>query len=31
MEEVRNEVLHRLMLRFAQVERGNPEAEAAET
>src|SRR5260370_5162455 len=31
MEEVRNEVLHRLMLRFAQVERGNPEAESAET
>jgi len=26
MEEVRNEVLHRLMLRFGQVERGNPEA-----
>ncbi len=26
VEEVRNEVLHRLMLRFGQVERGNPEA-----
>jgi glycerol-3-phosphate acyltransferase PlsX len=26
MEEVRNEVLHRLMLRFGQVERGNSEA-----
>ena len=26
MEEVRNEVLHRLMLRFGQAERGNSEA-----
>jgi glycerol-3-phosphate acyltransferase PlsX len=26
MEEVRNEVLHRLMLQFGQTERGNPEA-----